>query len=99
MKSDDCAERGGDVLLAKDVTVLLRCGKTKVYELFETGELAGFRLGAGVRIYRESVNQYKASQSNSPPVPAPAVTTPTKHPRKKTAPLHPPSIGGYGHGL
>jgi excisionase family DNA binding protein len=89
--------RGDEVLLVKEVCVMLRCSKTKVYDLFEAGKLQGFRLGSGVRIYRDSVGRYKEGNANRPPL-TPRPTLPAQ-PRKKSPPLHPPLIGGYGHGL
>jgi len=91
----------GEVLLVKDVCAAIRCGKTKVYELFESGELEGFRIGSGIRIYRISVTNYMTLQANrrlalkpiAEPTPRPTV------PKKKPTLLHPPAIGGYGHGL
>jgi excisionase family DNA binding protein len=93
-----------DVLTAKEAAALLRAGRTTVYEMFEAGQLEGYRLGVagkGLRIYRRSVERYKNDQSNRRRAMKPAARKPAlpNHRSKQVAPLPPPQIGGYGHGL
>lgn len=97
----DLVEQEGEVLLAREVSALLRCGRSTVYDLFQAGKLAGFRVGDGVRIYRTSVDQYKTAQANHRAVPLCASTlpSPAKSPRPRRPALRPSVIGGYGHGL
>lgn len=95
-------EQEDGVLLAREVCGLLRCGRSKVYQLFQTGQLEGFRVGDGVRFLRSGVNRYKAAQANAVSKPCPPTTLmpkPVKHPRRMSPALHSPLIGGYGHGL
>lgn len=53
-----------EVLLAAEVAPRLRCCPRKVYTLFETGELEGFRLGRAVRIFGDSVDRFIARNAN-----------------------------------
>ncbi len=90
---------GSDVLVVEEVRNLLRCGKTKVYELFESGDLEGFRVGDGIRVFRASVTHFIESHANRrPEPPAPRPASAAKRFRKKAL-LQVPLIGGYGHGL
>lgn len=97
----DVLEQEGEVLLAREVSALLRCGRSTVYDLFQAGKLAGFRVGDGVRIYRTSVEQYKTAQANHrvAPASAPAPPYPANPPRPRRPAPRPAAIGGYGHGL
>lgn len=46
------------ILTAKDVQKLLYIGKNKLYELLDSGELKGFRIGKNWRIQRKSVYNF-----------------------------------------
>jgi excisionase family DNA binding protein len=88
LRADRHTEVGqDDVLVVKEVTDLLRCGKTTVYDLFESGDLKGFRVGGAVRIYRSSVDQYISTHSNRTavkPSTEQLLALPAKEPRKFT---------------
>ncbi len=63
----DLRRAGGEVLTVGEVKTQLKCGKTTAYDLFEKGELEGFRLGdgrGGIRVYAPSVAAFKARHSN-----------------------------------
>jgi len=64
-------------LKVKEAAIQLGYGLTTVYELFEEGELIGFRRRRkGIRIFAWSVADYIKRQSNAAPAPAepPAAT-------------------------
>jgi excisionase family DNA binding protein len=87
------------VLLAKEVANILRVSKSTVYEMFETGRLKGFRVGAGnrgIRISRDSVEELMCEHHADA---APPASPANPRPKARPAPLPPPKIGGYGHGL
>ena len=90
-----------DVLSVRDVMALLGCQRTKVYEMFHAGDLAGFRVGKSIKVYRESVAAYRARTANTLAA-GPVESRPSNPPRPARRPrplLPPPRAGGYGHGL
>lgn len=99
----DALEQEGEVLLAREVSAVLRCGRSTVYDLFQEGKLSGFRVGDGIRIYRSSVESYKSAQANCPVALAPPKDERPLSPAKLSRPRRPAHrpvvIGGYGHGL
>ena len=50
------------VLTVADVAELLFIGKNTTYELLNSGELKGFRIGRGWRIPRENLEEYIISK-------------------------------------
>jgi excisionase family DNA binding protein len=86
-----------------EASAALHCSQAFVYRKFKAGELKGYKLGGqkGIRIYRESVEQFKQDRENtkvekknifpSPPPHSPA--------RRKLKGLPVPKMSGYGHGL
>jgi excisionase family DNA binding protein len=80
-----------DILTAKEVKDKLRCGLSTVYDLFEAGELRGFRLKTGgkrngIRIYAESVSELmkrNANRAKPAPAPEPQASTPLPPPPRK----------------
>ena len=83
-----------------DVMALLGCQRSKVYEMFHAGDLAGFRVGRSVKVFRGSVDDYRNRMANSRPAPQPTPRASPANRRKKALPLLPlPRVGGYGHGL
>jgi excisionase family DNA binding protein len=91
-----------NILLAKEVSSLLRCSLQHVYDLFHAGELRGFKDGRSVKVFKDSVEEYVRKRQNTPteapgagkvePAAAPA-TTPSApkrraRPREKFTPLH-----------
>jgi excisionase family DNA binding protein len=55
------------VLLPTEVAARLRCSRRQVYDLFNEGELLGFRVGTSIRIHLQSVKDYIDRHSNRPP--------------------------------
>lgn len=51
-----------DIMSAYEVTEALCIGKNKIYELLETGQLKGFRIGRVWKIPKESLQEYVISQ-------------------------------------
>ena len=51
-----------DIMSAYEVTEVLCIGKNKVYELLETGQLKGFRIGRVWKIPKLSLQEYIISQ-------------------------------------
>lgn len=47
-----------DILLVEDVMALLYVGRNTAYNLLNSGELKGFRIGRSWRIPKEAVNEY-----------------------------------------
>jgi excisionase family DNA binding protein len=63
---------GPEVLTAKEVAERLKCGVSTVYEMFEAGELRGFRLKTkktkgGIRILASSIAEMMERNANRPP--------------------------------
>lgn len=52
-----------DIMSVFDVAEALYIGKNRVYELLESDELKGFRIGRVWKIPRSSVEQYVLQQS------------------------------------
>ena len=52
-----------DIMSVFDVAEALYIGKNRVYELLESDELKGFRIGRVWKIPRSSVEQYVLKQS------------------------------------
>lgn len=55
-------ERYDDVMSVEDLCELLRIGRNRVYELLQSGELKGFRLGRVWKIPKSSVETFITSQ-------------------------------------
>jgi excisionase family DNA binding protein len=55
--------------------------KTKLYDLFRRGTLRGYRDGAMIRFYRESLLTYMKERENIP-APPPAPARPNRRPVK-----------------
>ncbi len=55
-------ERYDDVMSVEDLCELLRVGRNLVYELLQSGELKGFRLGRVRKIPKSSVETFLTSQ-------------------------------------
>jgi excisionase family DNA binding protein len=54
-------EHSPATLKVKEVAALLRCGKNRVYELIDSGQLRAVRLGErSIRVTREALNEYLA---------------------------------------
>ncbi len=47
-----------DIMVVSDVAKILYIGKNRVYELLESGDLKGFRIGRVWKIPREAVQEY-----------------------------------------
>ena len=80
-----------DVLTVKEVADRLKCGVTTVYEMVASGDLKGFRLGAGkggVRVLASSVEQLVTGPQEEVGEPSPA----HRLRRKKRAPITPVSF-------
>lgn len=60
----------GAVLLPDEVAAKLRCSRRQVYDLFDAGELLGFRVGRHIKIHAVSVRDYIDRHSNVGAVPA-----------------------------
>jgi excisionase family DNA binding protein len=92
-----------DVLSVPDVMALLGCQRSKVYEMFHAGDLAGFRVGRSVKVFRGSVEAYRARTANKVAavmdMPSPAQPRPPRASRRPRTHLPPPRVAGYGHGL
>lgn len=46
------------IMTVKEVMELMYIGKNKIYELLDSGELKGFRIGRMWRIKKDSVDEY-----------------------------------------
>ena len=55
-----------DIMSVFDVAEALYIGKNRVYELLESDELKGFRIGRVWKIPRSNVEQYVLKQSGLP---------------------------------
>ena len=57
-----------EVLTIKQATAMLGGGLTTTYELFEAGEIRGYRLGRrkGIRVYASSVRELMERRANAP---------------------------------
>lgn len=69
-----------DILTVREAASLLRCSLAQVYRLYHRGELVGFRVGAAVRIRKQSVEDYMQKGSNHRPAP---VVVPELEPVKR----------------
>lgn len=92
----------GTVLLPNEVAVQLRCSRRQVYDLFEEGELLGFKVGRHIKIHADSVKDFIDRNSNRPPplndlgsVKEPLDITPPPPPRAKSRATQTPV--GYRH--
>ena len=52
-----------DILTVSDVAQILYIGKNRVYELLDSGDLKGFRIGRVWKIPKEAVQEYILVQS------------------------------------
>jgi hypothetical protein len=96
-----------DIVTAKAVKDRLKCGLSTVYDLFETGELRGFRLKTGgkrngIRIFAKSIDELMARNANraKPALasePAPSSTRPPAPPRRSTAATPVQAVQGLRH--
>jgi hypothetical protein len=70
---------------------MLRCGVRHVHDLFDRGELEGFRDGRNKRFFERSVLDYIARNTNSRVVKPAATRAPDRnHGRRASAcPVHP----------
>ena len=66
----------GRVLTAREVQSLLRCGIRHVHDLFDRGELEGFRDGRNKRFFEAGVLAYIARNSNAKAAGATQTLTP-----------------------
>ncbi len=53
-----------DIMTVPDVAKILYIGKNRVYELLESGDLKGFRIGRVWKIPKEAVQEYILIQSH-----------------------------------
>ena len=74
-------------LTVKEAADQLRCSLRMVYKLFKNGELEGYYVGSGIRIFPESVETYIESHRNRKTVKAPLTPRPEDSPPKKTTPF------------
>ncbi len=54
---DDCGKRD-PLMTPVELQAWLGCGRTKVYELLQAGEIRSYRVGRLVRVRREDVEQF-----------------------------------------
>lgn len=79
------------VLIPTEVAPRLRCTRRQIYSLFGEGELAGFRVGAHIKIFADSVDEYIRRHANvrhgadAPPVFDAARPAPVKPPALRAA--------------
>ncbi len=52
-------------LLAKEAANELRCSQRQVYDLFDEGQLEGYRIGRAIRIHAWSVTDFMNRNSNA----------------------------------
>ena len=57
-------EHHEDILTVPDVAETLYIGKNRVYELLQSGELKGFRIGRIWKIPKESIIEYIRTNAN-----------------------------------
>ena len=62
MEDEIMLERYDDIMSVEDLCELLRVGRNRVYELLQSGELKGFRLGRVWKIPKSSVETFLTSQ-------------------------------------
>ena len=64
--ADESAKHSEPLLLrASEVAHLLALGRSKVYELMNTGELPTVRIGAAVRVSAKALQEWVLSQTKS----------------------------------
>jgi excisionase family DNA binding protein len=54
----DGKEHRDSMVSPAQLQVWLGCGRTKVYELLQTGEICSYRVGRLVRVRREDVEEF-----------------------------------------
>lgn len=59
-------EQYEDIMDVNDLCEVFRVGRGRVYELLQTNQISGFRLGRNWRIPKLSVINYIESQINKP---------------------------------
>jgi hypothetical protein len=80
------------VLTAQEVKVSLRCGLSTVYELFNRGDLRGFRIGkgnGGVRFLAKDVEAFVDARLSEPrreAAPEPVRSEPVRAKRRRASP-------------
>jgi len=55
-----------EFLKPEEVSQLLRCGRTKTYELLQSGEIASYRVGRNRIVRRSDVVAWLAEQREEP---------------------------------
>ena len=55
---DDTAEIENPVLLPREVMDYLACGRSKFYQLVQSGELKAFRVGSQWRVTKEELERF-----------------------------------------
>ena len=53
----------GDILTVQEIMEILFVGKNTVYELLNSGELKGFRIGKTWRVTKESLENFISERS------------------------------------
>jgi excisionase family DNA binding protein len=75
-----------------DAATSLGCSKQKIRDLFDAGELEGFRVGRNKRIFADSVEDFIAKHSNKKGSPLPPVVEPPTKAENPTAPTRRPRL-------
>ena len=96
-----------DILTANEAKYLLKCGLSTVYDLFNEGELKGFRLKTsgkrnGIRIFANSIDALMARNANrakAAPVgePVPNSAPPPAAPRRTNTVIPQQAVQGLRH--
>ena len=105
MATSETNAHAPNILTAKEAKDLLKCGLSTVYDLFEAGELRGFRLKTGgkrngIRIFATSIDELMVRNANpakAAPLPSEPAPLPPLPPRKRGRPAKvTPSAGLLG---
>ncbi len=54
----DTNEKWDSLMTPTDLQAWLGCGRTKIYELLQTGEIRSYRVGRLVRIRKQDVEEF-----------------------------------------
>ena len=79
--------------LPDEVAPRLRCSRRQIYDLYNEGELAGFRVGTHIKIFADSVDDFVARHSNAKLPPADPAGLDASLPTPAVRPPAPPAAG------
>ena len=63
--------------------VWLGCSRAMIYKLYRNGELRGYKVGRGTRIYTDSLREYQEAHQGAPPAVAGKVPATARPPVRR----------------